>query len=175
MKILIIYATSEGQTKKIAEFMEQQLKHLNYDVILSDVSEDINNIDIYDTILIGASVHMFSYQKSIQEFVLKNHKLLNSKHSAFFSVSMTNASTNEEDQNNANSLAKSFFDNTLWKPNEVMQFAGALKFTKYGFFKRLIMKLISSKKGETIDTSKDYEYTDWSIVKTNLLKFIKKA
>jgi menaquinone-dependent protoporphyrinogen oxidase len=55
------------------------------------------------------------------------------------------------------------------------QIAGALKYTQYDFFKRLIMKMIAKREGQTTDTSKDYEYTDWNAVKKFTLEFALKA
>jgi menaquinone-dependent protoporphyrinogen oxidase len=40
--------------------------------------------------------------------------------------------------------------------------AGALVYTKYDYFKRLVMKLIADRRGGDTDTSKDHEYTDWA-------------
>jgi menaquinone-dependent protoporphyrinogen oxidase len=39
--------------------------------------------------------------------------------------------------------------------------AGALRYTKYNFFVRWMMKRIVAAAGGDTDTSRDYEYTDW--------------
>jgi hypothetical protein len=39
-----------------------------------------------------------------------------------------------------------------------------LLYTRYGFFVRLVMRLISKMAGGDTDTSRDYEYTDWNAV-----------
>ncbi|MBK7082115.1 MAG: hypothetical protein IPH55_15700 [Betaproteobacteria bacterium] len=39
--------------------------------------------------------------------------------------------------------------------------AGALRYTQYDYFKRLIMKLIAKQRGGATDTTQDREYTDW--------------
>jgi menaquinone-dependent protoporphyrinogen oxidase len=40
MKILIVYGTSEGQTRKIARFMENVLQNENHQVVIADSTED---------------------------------------------------------------------------------------------------------------------------------------
>ena len=55
------------------------------------------------------------------------------------------------------------------------QIAGALKYTQYDFFKRIIMKMISKKEGRTTNTSQDYEYTNWNLVKEFVNRFADKA
>ncbi len=39
MKILIIYGTTEGQTRKIARYMEEQLQGAGHSVVISDVTD----------------------------------------------------------------------------------------------------------------------------------------
>ena len=51
-----------------------------------------------------------------------------------------------------------------WNPNNKAVFAGKIDYPKYGFFDRQIIRLIMFiTKGPT-DTSKSYEFTDWSKV-----------
>src|SRR5262249_4218420 len=49
-------------------------------------------------------------------------------------------------------------------PKVVGMFAGALMYTRYGWIKRHIMRSIEAKEGRDVDTSRDYEYTDWDAV-----------
>jgi menaquinone-dependent protoporphyrinogen oxidase len=44
------------------------------------------------------------------------------------------------------------------------RFAGALKYTRYSWLKRMLMKHIAEKEGGDVDTSRDFEYTDWEQV-----------
>ena len=58
-------------------------------------------------------------------------------------------------------IAERFFGKTLWRPHEVKVVAGALMYTKYWWWKRLAMRRIVAKAHGDIDTSRDFEYTDW--------------
>jgi len=53
---------------------------------------------------------------------------------------------------------------TLWTPQHVANFAGALPYRKYPWPLRLMMRFIVSRAGGDTDTSRDYEYTDWNAV-----------
>jgi menaquinone-dependent protoporphyrinogen oxidase len=44
----------------------------------------------------------------------------------------------------------------------VLPVAGALAYSKYSFFVKLVMKTIAWKAGGPTDTSRDYEFTDWA-------------
>ena len=54
-------------------------------------------------------------------------------------------------------------------------FAGAIKYTQYGFITRWIMRRIAKKEGGDTDTSRDHEYTDWVQVTRFAEKFLKKV
>ena len=53
--------------------------------------------------------------------------------------------------------------------------AGALLYTHYNFFVRWLMKRIVANAGGDTDTSKDYEYTDWSDVRAFAADFGRRA
>ncbi|AEM69512.1 NAD(P)H dehydrogenase (quinone) [Allomuricauda ruestringensis DSM 13258] len=171
MKILIVYGTSEGQTRKIARFMEEVLQGGDHKVVIADATEEPPSPSHFEVVLIGASVHMQKYQSAVTNYVMRHLDILNKKHSAFFSVSMAIASNIEEEHEEIKKIALDFFARTGWKPNEVRHFAGALKYTQYDYFKKLIMRMIAKKEGGSTDTSRDHEYTDWDNVKSFVLNF----
>ena len=83
-------------------------------------------------------------------------------HCGFISVSMAAASGDAESLKELDGVTKAFLKETGWNPATIEQVAGALLFSKYDFFKKLIMRMIQKRKGGNIDTSEDYEYTDWA-------------
>jgi menaquinone-dependent protoporphyrinogen oxidase len=172
MKILIIYGTSEGQTRKIARFMEDVLQESGHQVAISNANDEPPVPEDFEAVIVGSSVHYGKYQSSVRDYVLRHADTLNQKRSAFFSVSLAMASKIDEEHKEAEEIAKEFLANTGWNPDEVMQVAGALRFTKYDYFKRLIMRMIAKKEGESVDVSQDYEYTDWNAVEKSVLEFV---
>ncbi len=173
MKILIVYATGEGQTRKIARFMEEVLQAENHSVVIADATEEPPSPENFDAVLVGSSIHIQKYHSSIKDYVMQNVDELNKKPSAFFSVSMAIASDIEEEHKEVEKIAQRFLDQTGWKPKEINHIAGALKYTQYDYFKRLIMRMIAKKEGGSTDTSKDHEYTDWDAVRSFVLDFAK--
>lgn len=83
---------------------------------------------------------------------------------AFFSISLAAASDIEDEHTEVKKLTTDFLDYTISKPLMTSQTAGALKYTEYEYFKRLIMKMISKKQGSATNTSQDYEDTNWDEV-----------
>ncbi len=172
MRILIIYGTSEGQTRKISRFMEEVLQDKGHKVVIADATEEPPKPSKFDAVLIGSSIHMHKYNNAITQYVLKNLKVLNKMPTAFFSVCLAVASDIEEEHLEAHRIAMEFLEKTGWNPHEVTQIAGALKYTQYDYLKRLIMRMIAKKQGRATDTSSDYEYTDWKAVKKFARRFV---
>ncbi|MCB0373087.1 MAG: hypothetical protein KDD31_08775 [Muricauda sp.] len=172
MKVLIIYGSIEGQTRKIARFMEEVLQEENHPTVISNATEDPPSPDKFDVILIGSSIHLHKYNSAVKSYVTNHSDILNSKPSAFFSVCMAVASSIPEEHEEAAKIAQDFLDETGWKTNTVWQIAGALRYTQYDYFKKLTMRMIAKKQGGATDTSKDHEYTDWGKVKRNVLEFV---
>ncbi len=172
MRILVVYGTSEGHTRKISRFIEEVLQNEGHQVIIADATEEPPSADIYDMVLIASSIHMHKYNPAIKDYVLSNIDRLNSAPSAFFSVCMAVASDIEEEHLEADAIATSFLKDTSWNTNNIFHVAGALRYTKYDYFKKLIMRMIAKKQGGSTDTSQDHEYTDWEALKSQVLKLV---
>lgn len=163
MNILIIYGTTEGQTRKIAAFMAERLRARDVEAALidsTDLPEDLE-VGSFDAIVAAGSVHNGRHQASLFHFVRDHIELLEVKPSAFISVSLSMASEDKEDRLDATDYADSFLGATDWKPTVTHLVAGALRYTQYDFFKGWILKMIAGAKGASTDSSKDHEFTDW--------------
>ncbi|MBA2662721.1 MAG: menaquinone-dependent protoporphyrinogen IX dehydrogenase [Bradymonadaceae bacterium] len=165
-QIAIVYGTTEGQTRKISEHIANTLDERNCEVVILSAKELPDNfaVDDFDAVIVGASIHAGKYQKEVVEFVGRHHEQLQNRPSAFFSVSLSEAGDDEQAKVQIHGFIDKFMERTGWHPLLVASFGGALPYTKYGFMKRMIMKSITKRAGGDIDTSRDYEYTDWSSV-----------
>ena len=165
MKILIVYGTTEGQTRKISHFMEAVLKDGGHEVTVADAPETPPSPSSYDAVIIGASIHIHKYQSAVLRYITHHIEALNKIPGAFFSVCLAVASDMDEEHKEAAKITNDFLEHTGCKPLMTTHIAGALKYTQYGFFTRLVMKRIARREGRTTDTSKDHEYTNWDAVR----------
>lgn len=170
---LILYATSEGQTAKIAQFIADVGHHLGQAVDIANVADMPETLELtrYDTMMLGGSLHEHHYQRALATFVRGHRDWLAKHRSAFFSVSLGAASRDPEEVAEVHRLMAEFTQGLGWSPALTASFAGALKYTQYSWLKRALMKHIAKKEGGSTDTGSDHEYTDWSDVRNFAQRF----
>jgi menaquinone-dependent protoporphyrinogen oxidase len=161
--ILVIYHTSEGQTARIADHIGAVLRDLGDDVDVHDVA-GAPAPDRYDGVIVGDSIHAARHSKALTRYLEDHVAVLNKLPAALFQVSLTSANTDTEHTATAQSLVHELLDRTHFDPDLVGLFAGALVYTKYGWFKRRLMRTISRREGGDTDMTRDYDYTDWQAV-----------
>lgn len=163
MKTLVLYSSHDGQTKAIASSIASTLSEtLECDVLDLAISMDINLAD-YQSVVIGASVRYGHFQRSLYKFTKQNVAQLNTMPSAFFAVNLT-ARKPEKRTPQTNAYTRKFLLATPWQPKQCAVFAGALRYPRYGWLDKAMIKLIMKMTDGETDTSKEVEYTDWQDV-----------
>ena len=163
-RIYVPYATAEGQTAKIAEYIADVIRDRGHEAQTADLKEAAKVLpDGYQGVILGASIHMGKHDKLAGEYVRHNLDALEQIPSALFSVSLAAHGDSDE----AQGYVETFEEQTGWRPAKVALFGGALLYTQYGFIKRRMMKkIVGDKPGHLgTDTSRDYVYTEWDGVK----------
>jgi menaquinone-dependent protoporphyrinogen oxidase len=163
MNFLIVYATREGQTQKIAEHMVTWLRSRGdtADVIDTDRFTGAVDLDRFHAVVVAAPIHAGGYPRSIVRFAKAHRDALGRMTSAFCSVGLAVASRTNDGRAQTLPLVEQFVKRTGWHPKHVELVAGALPYSKYNFLIRFVMRRIAAHEGGDVDTSRDYEYTDW--------------
>jgi menaquinone-dependent protoporphyrinogen oxidase len=165
-RVPVFYATTEGHTRRIAEAIASTLRERGFDSealdLASQVEPDWSQIE---GAIVGGSLHGGRHQRAVEIFVEREAANLSSRPAAFFSVSLNAASRNPEKIAAARGIATAFLKNAGWFPHRLRCFAGKLAYSEYGFIKRWIMRRIAKAEGQPTDTSRDYDYTNWSEVR----------
>jgi len=180
-KILIVYGTREGQTRKIGEYIAKELKTLGHDITLVDSEAELengahnvtmngHNVDprTYDATVVGGSVHMSYFPKNLIGWVGHHGPHMSQQPSAFFSVCLgiNDKSNNaQKSREYEEKLVTEFLKQSRWEPRFYDIFAGALQYTQYNWFMQRVMRYISGHSGGDTDMNKDYEYTNWDQVR----------
>jgi menaquinone-dependent protoporphyrinogen oxidase len=166
MRFLIVYGTTEGQTRKIADFVGERLEAAGHAIELLDAASLPADFTVpsCDRAIVAASLHAGRYQAAVEHFAARNRQMLNTIPTAFLSVSLAAAGDSEEDKRGLQECLEGFLAKTGLKPAAIEHVAGAFRYTEYDFLKRWAMKYIAWRKGQPTDTSRDHEYTDWEAV-----------
>ena len=162
-KRLIIYSTTDGQTKLICQRIKNLSKFSNQTKLIEIDKATEEDLKSYEVIIIGASIRYGKHNSSVLNFVTENIENFKKKKNAFFSVNVV-ARKEEKNLPETNPYLLKFLKLSKWNPDKKAVFAGKIDYPKYSFLDRQIIRLIMFiTKGPT-DTSKSYEFTDWSKV-----------
>lgn len=172
-RILIVHATKYGQTQKIAERIAAVCERHEFETTLvraeeAELSQDLAR---YAGVILGAPVFLGSHPRPLRRYVERHRFALDHMPSAFYSVSGSAASVELSAQADALRFLDEFLAVTHWHPTRTASFAGAINFTRYGWFMRWFMKRIAGQAGVSTDTSRDHEFTDWNAVERFATEF----
>ncbi|MGM0589212.1 MAG: flavodoxin domain-containing protein [Bacteroidota bacterium] len=175
MDLLIVYGTTEGHTRKIGAYLRDEAEMKGMNVSLFDATNAPLSPFTFDRTIIASSVHMHKFQDAIKHYVMEHQKELNKVQTMFLTVSLAAADDQPESWEELEDVTQTFLTDTGWNPDRIEHIAGALKFTRYNFFKRFIMRQIASKTGKDVDVNQDYEYTDWDKLRKVFNEFTSEA
>lgn len=171
-KVLILYATREGHTRRIADHLAGGLGALGLDPEVVNAQDlplgfSLNGVD---GAIIAGSLHQGTHEDELTRAVRAHHQELNRIPTVFLSVSLSEVGA--EDPNRTPELrAKAqadvqrcineFTAATGWTPGSSRGVKGALPYRQYNPIVRFVMQRISRAEGGDTDTCRNYEYTDW--------------
>ena len=174
-QILIAYQSYDGQSERIANVMAETIKILGHEPVLRNLADKVaTKVEwkAYRGVILGGPIHRGVHAQCVQTFVKTNLEMLNRIPTAFFSVSLS-AAGNDSQKDDAQRCLEEFLDDAGLNAVDTIIVAGALKYRKYGFFKRLMMRWIARRAGSSdLDTSQDYEYTNWQRVTAFVERFV---
>lgn len=163
--VLIYYGTSEGQTAKIARHIGGCLVERGVEVeVVESPADPPLPVGSYTAVLIGDSIHEGNYHRPVMKFIAEHRETLDEHPNGFFSVCLAAASKKPEEQAKAKGFVDEMMAQTQWHPDRVAVFAGGIAYSKYGLLKTWLMKRVAKSDMGDVDTSRDYEYTDWDSV-----------
>ncbi len=148
MKTVIIYISKHGTTEKVARIIADKLNSGETELI--NISKDkIKDIETFDRIIIGGSIHMATVHKKTKKFCESNKSILLTKTLGLFLCCMETGDKSIEQFKNA-------FSEDLRRHALGTALLGyEYNLDKMNFFERILVKKISGSK-ESISEI-DYE------------------
>ena len=164
-RILIAYATGDGQTGRIAKRIADGLAHEGHTLVLANLLVGVPPaIEEFGATLVAAPVRFGKHHRAAIEFCIRNREALFARPSAFVSVSLSGGRARPGARREVAKALAHFVKATAWVPPRIFAVAGALVYTRYGPLLRRVMQLFARMAGRETDASRDYEYTDWAAV-----------
>jgi menaquinone-dependent protoporphyrinogen oxidase len=158
---LVVYATTEGQTRKISDRVASRLQARGAQVSLVDARAAASlELGTFDGAVLAASLHVGRHQKEMVDFIRLQRARLERVPTAFISVSLSAAGSGE-DLANAEIAVEDLFEELDWEATSVHLAAGAVHDTRLNFLKRWVIHGILREKGIEPDPSGEMEFTDW--------------
>jgi menaquinone-dependent protoporphyrinogen oxidase len=98
MKTLIVYATTDGQTRKVARFCADDLIEISHSVELL-CAADAAPLDLrgYDRVVLAGSLHAGGFQKDLMKLAKSHAVQLQERRAIFLAVSLSAAGQDEQD------------------------------------------------------------------------------
>ncbi len=175
MRAAVFYATREGQAERVAQRVAADLRARRVAVDVIDVKDVRGSIDwrAYSLAFVVASVHAGHHEKEMTGFVRRSRDELARLHAPFLSLTLSQAGAEmatgtlvqrETARSDALRLITDFMKETGWQPEHILPVAGALRYSRYNFLVKWIMKRIAHNAGFDGPTDRDYEFTNWPAV-----------
>lgn len=135
MKILIAYSTKHGCTEKCADRLKNMLTgEIELLNLKNSNTIDLNN---YETIIIGGSIHAGQIQKRVKKFCLNKLNMLKEKKVGLYICCMKEGKDAETEFNEA------FPEELINHASAIGIFGGEFNFEKMNFLERFIVKKIA--------------------------------
>lgn len=166
--LLILYSTTDGQTRRICERIQALLAARQHQVTLInllDADRELGAAGVapFDKVVIGASIRYGKHQPAVFDFVRRHAVALAARPSAFFTVNVV-ARKPAKNTPDTNPYMKKFLKQVPWQPTRLGVFAGKINYPIYSFRDRHVIRFIMwMTKGPT-QPDAVVEFTDWQKV-----------
>ncbi len=172
MEIVILFATGEGQTRKIAEFIADISREKGHEVTLVDVSDRMPDLAFEDAgkVILAASVHERRHPKAFEVTLRALRTVLERCPSLMISVSLKAAFPETLDE--ARDYLTEMQMRTGFTADESVLVGGAVRTGSYDYFQTQIVRHVALQ-GQDIDwTRAEHEFTDWQMLSSRVESFL---
>lgn len=174
MNVLILYATVEGQTGKIARFVEREVTGLGHSVQLAN-ADDTERLDFegVDAAILAASVHQRRHPRAFEALLAAFRENLAAIPTLMLSVSL-NAAFAEGQEEAADYLTEMKMRTGL-EPDAELLVPGAVQTGKYDYFAMQVVRFVVLRGRDFEPGLEEYEFTDWEAIRSAVTGFLERC
>ncbi len=172
MKLVVLFETGEGQTRKIAGFIADQTRQAGHDVTLVDTSDKLVKLSLgnADKVILAAPVHEGRHPKNFEVAVSAATRDLAKRPTLMISVSLKAAFP--EGLEEAQDYLTEMEMRTGFEPTQEALVAGAVQTDSYDYYQRQIVQHVALKGNETELGDGAKEFTDWDALADTVASFL---
>ncbi|WP_432256542.1 flavodoxin domain-containing protein [Limimaricola sp. AA108-03] len=161
MKVVILFASLEGQTRKISHFAQDMLRNAGHDVALFDAAGKTAGIDLEnaDRIILAGSVHERRHPMALEVFIAAHRHALEARPTLLISVSLSAAFP--EGLEEAEDYLVEMMMRTRFTPSHRALVAGAVRTREYDYFARQVVRHVVLRGRDYDPNEEEHEFTDW--------------
>jgi menaquinone-dependent protoporphyrinogen oxidase len=172
MEFLIIFETVEGQTRKIVERVEQQIRTAGHGVRTFDTEDRLAplSFDDIDKVILAAPVHERRHPKSFEVLISANLDELKMLPTLLISVSLKAAFPESKEE--AQDYLTEMKMRTGFSPGFEAVTAGAIRTGSYGYFESQVVEyvVLDGRDVDLVDGVR--EFTDWDKLSYEVAEFV---
>ncbi|WP_300010767.1 flavodoxin domain-containing protein [uncultured Roseobacter sp.] len=172
MNVLIVFATVEGQTRKIAEFAQRIAEKAGYNVTLFDAADKTAplSLEAIDKVILAAPVHERRHPETF-EVVLGAHRTeLAERDTLLLSISLSAAF--EDGMEEAQEYITEMEMRTRFKSDLNALVAGAVRTSSYDYFATQVLRHVVLRDRDYDPGAGEHEFTDWDALQEVLVAFL---
>lgn len=171
MRVLVIFATIEGQTGKIAGFAADEISKLGHDVVLVDANDptEISFAGV-DAAIMAAPVHERRHPQNFEALLTAHAADLAKLKTLLMSVSLSAAFP--EGREEAGEYVVEMNMRTGLKPDVELLVAGAVRTDRYDYFAMQVLQHVVLRDRDYDPNAGAHEFTKWEALSSEIAKFL---
>lgn len=175
MTVLIVHASIEGQTGKIADFVEAEVRKAGHEVARFDADEKTAPVFFDDVtkVILAAPVHERRHPETFEVFVSAHRADLQARPSLMLSVSLSAAFP--EGMEEAQEYLTEMEMRTRFKATAEALVAGAVRTGSYDYFQSQVLRHVVLRDREYDAGGGPQEFTDWDALAAQVADFLQDA
>ena len=173
MNVMMVFSTIEGQTGKIAKFLENLIGEEGHEAALVDAEEaEATNFDGVEAVILAAPVHERRHPRKFEAFVAAHAEELAERRSLLLSVSLSAAFP--EGMGEAQDYATEMCMRTDLAPDETLLVAGAVRTDAYDYYSKHVLQHVVLRNRDFDPSGVErHEFTDWDVLATKTRGFLR--
>ncbi|WP_299567724.1 flavodoxin domain-containing protein [uncultured Sulfitobacter sp.] len=175
MQVLVLFASIEGQTRKIADFVDAQVRRAGHESTLVDASEKraVVTFEGYDTVILAAPVHERRHPPNFEIVLTASRADLAARRTMMISVSLGAAFPELREE--AQEYLEEMKMRTRLQPDAEVLVGGAVRPSSYGYYETEVLRHAVLRNQNIDPRTQEHEFTDWDMLEDAVGSFIATA